>query len=316
MGEKLNFLILGNSHSAELFAEGLISAGCTCVAAVSLVEDLLPDNSDGLKSWSEESSIRYFEIRSANDDKFIEIVESTKPDLLIVNWPQIINRSVLDLFRFGAIGSHPSQLPWGKGRHPLHWQLAMGIRNSCLSFFQLTPGVDEGPLLLQVSIKISDGDTILTLLSKVDSATFAGARDLGLKLIDKRLEPLPLPDVRAGSVWRRRYPADVEIDCRMSTSAIIRLVNSFIPPYPGAKLLTEFGSIIVTSATKFDFKSWELHQIGSVLTTSTSSIVLRADDGPIELKFRDQLPESFSKLQFVLPPSFYSTKEANGYVRR
>ena len=182
-------------------------------------------------------------------------------------------------------------------------------------FFQLTPEVDEGPLLLQVSIEISDGDTILTVLSKVDSATFAGARELGLKIIKKQLEPLPLSDVRAGSVWRRRYPADVEIDCRMSTSAIIRLVNSFIPPYSGAKLLTEFGSIIVTSATKFDFKSWDLHQIGSVLTTTTSSIVLRADDGPIELKFRDQLPESFSKLRFVLPPSFYSTKEANEYVR-
>ena len=46
MGEKLNFLILGNSHSAELFAEGLISAGFSCVAAVLLATDLLPDNSD------------------------------------------------------------------------------------------------------------------------------------------------------------------------------------------------------------------------------------------------------------------------------
>ncbi len=47
MGGKLNFLILGNSHSAELFAEGLISTGCSCVAAVSLAKDLLSDKSDG-----------------------------------------------------------------------------------------------------------------------------------------------------------------------------------------------------------------------------------------------------------------------------
>ena len=137
MGEKLNFLILGNSHSAALFAEGLIGAGCSCVAAVSLTKDLLPNNSEGLKSWSEESSIRYFELRSVNNNNFIEIVESTKPDLLIVNWPRIIKKSVLDLFRLGAIGTHPSQLPWGSGRHPLHWQIAMGIRDSCLSFFKI-----------------------------------------------------------------------------------------------------------------------------------------------------------------------------------
>ena len=311
MDVKPSFLLLGNSSSAAQFADGLISTGCSCVAAVSLAKDLLPNNSDGLKSWSKKSSIRYHQIRSINDIEFNEIVESVEPDLLIVNWPRIINKSVLDLFRLGAIGSHPSQLPWGKGRHPLHWQIAMGIQKSCLSFFQLTPEVDEGPLLLQVPIEISDEETILTLLSKIDNATFTGARELGLKIIKKQLEPLPISDGQVASVWRRRYPEDVEIDCRMSTSAIIRLVHSFIPPYPGAKLVTEFGSIIITSATKCDCESWDLHQIGSVLRFTNKSIVLRVDDGPIELKFQDQLPVIFSKLDFLLPPSFYFKKDKN-----
>ena len=311
MDAKPSFLLLGNSNSAAQFADGLISAGCSCVAAVSLSEDLLPNNSAGLKSWSEKLSVRYSEIRSVDDHDFSEMIKSTDPDLLIVNWPRIINKSVLDLFRLGAIGSHPSQLPWGKGRHPLHWQVAMGIQNSCLSFFQLTPEVDEGPLLLQVPIEISDEDTILTLLSKIDNATFAGARELGLKIIKKQLEPLPISDGMTGSVWRRRYPADVEIDCRMSTSGIIRLVHSFIPPYPGAKLVTEFGSIIITGATKCDFKSWDLYQIGSVLINTANSIVLRADDGPIKLECIDRLPENFSRLQFVHPPSFYFNKDMN-----
>lgn len=311
MDTKPSFLLLGNNNSAAQFADGLISAGCSCVAAVSLPKDLRPNNSDGLKSWSEKLSIKYFEVSGVNNHEFKEIIKSTDPDLLIVNWPRIINKSVLNLFRLGAIGSHPSQLPWGKGRHPLHWQIAMGIQKSCLSFFHLTPEADEGPLLLQVPIEISDEETILTLLSKIDNATFAGARELGLKIIKKQLEPLPISDGQVGSVWRRRYPADVEIDCRMSTSAIIRLVHSFIPPYPGAKLVTEFGSIIITSATKCDFKSWDLHQIGSVLRFTNKSIVLRVDDGPIELKFQDQLPDIFSKLQFLLPPSFYENKDAS-----
>ena len=225
MDAKPSFLLLGNNNSAAQFADGLISAGCSCVAAVSLPKGLLPNNSDGLKSWSEKLSIRYFEIRSTNDHDFAEIVKSTKPDLLIVNWPRVINKSILDLFKLGAIGSHPSQLPWGKGRHPLHWQIAMGMRHAWLSFFQLTPEVDEGPLLLQVPFEITSEDTIMTVLSKMDIATFSGARDLGLKLNRKQQVPLPKSDVRVGSVWRRRYPADVEIDCRMSTSAIIRLVN-------------------------------------------------------------------------------------------
>lgn len=307
MDEKPNFLILGNNDTATRFADGLISAGCTCVAAVSLVKDLLPNNSDGLKSWSEKSSIRYFETKNVNDHDFIEIVKSTEPDLLIVNWPRLINKPILELFRLGAIGSHPSPLPWGKGRHPLHWQIAMGFRNGCLSFWQLTPEVDKGPMLLQVPFEITSEDTILTLIAKVDVATFNGARELGLKITKKRLGPFSATDVRVGSVWRRRYPADVEIDCRMSASAIIRLVNSFIPPYPGTRLITEFGTLVITSASKCDFKSWDMYQIGSVLKSTPESLVLRADDGPIELKFKDRLAENFRNLQFVYPPSFYST---------
>jgi hypothetical protein len=149
------------------------------------------------------------------------------------------------------------------------------------------------------------------VLSKIDQATFSGARELGLKLIKDQFEPLKLADVSKGSTWRRRYPSDVEIDCRMSISAIVRLVNSFIPPYPGAKLLTEFGSVTITGASKHDFKGWDMYQIGSVLKTGTNSIVLRADDGPVELKYNGQVSEIFFRLQLVHPPSFYSTKENN-----
>ena len=49
MGEKLNFLILSNSQSAESFAEDLIGAGCSYVANVPLAKVLLPENSEELK---------------------------------------------------------------------------------------------------------------------------------------------------------------------------------------------------------------------------------------------------------------------------
>ena len=85
MDAKPSFLLLGNNNSAAQFADGLISAGCSCVAAVSLPKGLLPNNSDGLKSWSEKLSIKYFEVSSVNNHEFKEIIKSTDPDLLIVN---------------------------------------------------------------------------------------------------------------------------------------------------------------------------------------------------------------------------------------
>ena len=50
MGEKLNFLILSNSQSAESFAEDFIGAGCSYVATAPLAKVLLLENSKELKS--------------------------------------------------------------------------------------------------------------------------------------------------------------------------------------------------------------------------------------------------------------------------
>ena len=308
MSEPARFLILGNSQSAERFADGFADGGLPCVGAVSLRESLLPDNSNGLASWASKKAVNYFEITDANSVEFKTIVEKTGAELLLVQWTRILSQATISMFAAGAIGTHPSFIPWGRGRHPLHWQIVMGYSKIFLSIFQLTSEIDSGPLLLQPPIVVDSDETILTLVEKVNATTYQSGLELANQLLTNGCFTEISKVATRGSTWRKRTLEDIEIECRMSQDSISRLVRSIQPPYVGARLLTEFGSLTIEKVSSCHFAGWELHQIGSVLAVHKKSLVLRIDDGPVELFIYGSITERLHEVAFLKPPSFYKNR--------
>ena len=306
------FIILGNSETAESFADGFISAGNLCVGAVSLRTELLPANSRGLEVWASRKSIDYFEIADANSIEFTKIVESSSAELLLVQWPKIISEKTIELFSQGAFGTHPTCLPWGRGRHPLHWQIAMGYSKICLCVFRLTSEIDSGPIILKYHIKIEKDESILTLIKKINLSTFQCGLELSKMLRGSSSFLESQKGKISGSLWRKRTPEDIEIDCRMSCDSISRLVRSIIPPYLGAKLITEFGILTVTEALSCQFENWEFNQIGAVLAVRDTSLVMRADDGPIELFIHGDMDPRLGYCKFLRPPRYYKSQLIDG----
>jgi methionyl-tRNA formyltransferase len=305
MNNNFKFMVAGNGRLAESFAEGLIDAGLKCLGAISLSQKMRPTNSPGLSSWAFQASVKFYEVENINSPEFTALAKAICADLLVVEWPQLLDTQTIDLFPLGAIGSHPSQIPWGRGRHPLHWQIVMGYPETTLSFFRLSSKVDAGPLLLQLPILIRDNETVLTLLEKVCHSAFRGGKEIGSKLFENGSFVEILQGMGDGSVWRKRILEDVEIDCRMTRNSISRLVRSVLPPYLGAKLVTEVGVFTVSKADTTDFRNWDFQQIGSLLEISKDSIVVRVDDGPIRLFLDGGDVEKLRYCSFVMPPSFY-----------
>ena len=305
MADIERFLILGNGESAERFADGFIHSGMSCVGAVCLIDELLPDNSNGLSTWAFKKNIQCFKISDVNGVEFKRIVEKTNPQLLLVQWPKILNQTTLEMFSAGSMGSHPSHIPWGRGRHPLHWQIAMGYSKTFLSIFQLTAEIDFGPLFLQFPIDIDHDETVLTLNGKVNDALYHGGLLLGKQLlVNGSILEVQIP-TGPGSTWRKRTIEDIEIDCRMSRDSISLLVRSILPPYVGARLVTEFGSIVVLSAHETHFLDWNYYQIGAILEIGSDSLTVRVGDGPMKLIVNRPVPEGLVQGGFVRPPSFY-----------
>jgi len=305
MKKSFTFLVLGNKSLSMSLASSFIDSGMACVAAVSANPKFRPDGASGLSDWAKSQSVEHFEIADVNGAEFKSLCERVQPDTLLVEWHQILKTPTIDLFPLGVIGTHPSQIPYGRGRHPLHWQIVMGYSEISISFFKMTSEIDKGPLLLQRQIQCDLSETIHSLEEKVSLVGY----ECGLVLADQLLKFGSFKEIMkpnsVGTTWRKRVVADVEIDCRMSRNSILRLVNSVLPPYLGAKLVTKHETLNVVEAVICNFFDWQFHQIGAVLDFREKSIVLRVDDGPIELFFKEPLSQELRACNFVFPPSHY-----------
>ena len=66
----------------------------------------------------------------------------------------------------GVLGFHPTKLPQNRGRHPLIWALALGLKKVPQHFF-MDEGADSGDILSQKDFDISHNDDAKTLYDKV-----------------------------------------------------------------------------------------------------------------------------------------------------
>src|SRR5260370_29158134 len=64
--------------------------------------------------------------------------------------------------KHGMIQFHPSLLPLHRGPSSIPWAIIRGRTETGLSIFRPTPGLDEGPVILQKRLPIGPDDTALS----------------------------------------------------------------------------------------------------------------------------------------------------------
>ena len=304
---QLKFALMGNTTFTEQMGNGFIQSGIKCVHAFSNLKSDLPISTRGIHDWASKNEIPHDEVKDANSAEFKSFIENLQLDFVAVSWPKMITEAVISIPRLGFIGSHPTHLPFGRGRHPLHWLISMGIKSTYLSFFLLDDGVDSGDILLQLPIQVNQFDDINTLEQKINSAAFIGGNTIGIDLLTSQsISPTPQPR-NIGSKWRKRESADIEIDCRMSCDAIVRLVRSITSPYECAILICKDSQIRIKEAERLTIllDDWYLHSVGTVINYSNSHVDLRADDGVVRLYFDLDQVQPFLLPDSLYPPSHY-----------
>lgn len=83
--------------------------------------------------------------------------------LALANVSRIVARTTLEACPKGAICYHPSLLPKYRGRNAVADALRAGERKTGVTVFWPDDGADTGPILLQLSCEIADGDTPMSL---------------------------------------------------------------------------------------------------------------------------------------------------------
>jgi methionyl-tRNA formyltransferase len=97
---------------------------------------------------------------------------------VVVAYGHILLPEVLDLPPGGSINVHASLLPELRGAAPINWAVVRGLDETGVSIMRMTPGMDEGPVLLQVREPIDDRTTASELyenLAESGAAALIGA---------------------------------------------------------------------------------------------------------------------------------------------
>lgn len=124
--------------------------------------------------------------------KEFEYILSKNPDVIITcAYGQIIPVELLETPKYKAINVHASLLPKLRGGSPLHRAIINGYTETGITIMYMAPGMDDGDIITQESIKINDTDNVGTIHDKLSIL----GRDLLLKT---------LPDIFNGNATRTK----------------------------------------------------------------------------------------------------------------
>ena len=224
----------------------------------------------------------HVKVENINDKENIDMLKSINPDIiLVIGWSQILKEEILSLPKLGIIGSHPTLLPKYRGRAPIPWSIIKGLKESGLTFFYMTQGIDTGDILDQRKFEITSTDDATSIYEKI---TTLGKIMLleNLSLLEKgKAKRIKQDESQFIEYWPKRNPDDGKIDWSKSAKDIHTLIRATTHPYPGAFSLFKKSKLKIWKAKYVDEdltspgKIMSIDQDGVKIGTGNGSIILQ-----------------------------------------
>lgn len=106
--------------------------------------------------------------RPEYDQQLLNEISNAKPDLIILaGFMYILGKEVIDAYPNRIINIHPSLLPKYPGLHTHRKVIANGDKQHGLSIHYVTAELDAGPIIMQKTIDVIDGDDEHTLAERL-----------------------------------------------------------------------------------------------------------------------------------------------------
>ena len=242
-------------------------------------------NSDyyDLTPLAKANNIPVFYRTKNNQDEIISFINSKKPDIIYCfGWSHILPKIILSIPKHGVIGFHPAELPNNRGRHPIIWSLFLGLKQTASTFFVMDEGADTVDIISQEKIKIIE-DNAFSLYNKIINVALKQIVSFSLELETKGafLDKIK-QDKTEGNSWRKRTKNDGKIDFRMTSRAILNLVNALSRPYVGAHLEFQEKEVKVWEVKEEKINKLN-HEPGKVLKIDGSDLIVKTYDGSIRI---------------------------------
>lgn len=241
-------------------------------------------NSDfvDLKPLCDINKIPCLHVVDINSATSVQWIKNLKPDIIFCfGWSSIIKKDILALAPIGTVGYHPAKLPKNRGRHPLIWALALGLKESASTFFFMDNYADSGDILSQVNFEIDYQDDARSLYEKVVKLALIQIEEF-IPAIEKGIHKKIKQKNKQSNYWRKRNELDGEIDFRMNSRSIYNLTRALTKPYIGSHIRFNKNNYSVWKVKESN-NFQENIEPGRVLRVHGKVFVVKTYDGAIEI---------------------------------
>jgi methionyl-tRNA formyltransferase len=159
----MRIVIVGQQAFGKSVLEAFIARGDT-IAGVFAAPEKPGSRPDPLVVAAEERKLPVYRFPKYSAPEALETLKACNADIGVMAYVLLFAPPEFCVIpKHGMIQFHPSLLPLHRGPASIPWAIIRGRAETGLTIFRPTPGLDEGPIILQKRVPIGPNDTAVSL---------------------------------------------------------------------------------------------------------------------------------------------------------
>ena len=156
----MKIAIVGQQDFGKAVLEAFLARGDQ-VAAVFCAPEKEGARPDVLRVAAQEKGLKLHQFKSLRAPEAVQAMRETGADLGIMAFVlQFAPQEFVNIPKRGTLQFHPSLLPKYRGPSSINWPITRGEKETGLSIFRPTDGLDEGAVILQKRTAVGENDTL------------------------------------------------------------------------------------------------------------------------------------------------------------
>jgi len=229
-----NVLFMGSKRLGLRCLEQMCKVAPASLSGIMIYDDREDTRSiyDAFVSFCSNIEVPFYSVRKRKESE--EVIRKVKPDLcIVVGWYWLISKETLNVVPYGFLGLHNSLLPKYRGAAPLVWAIINDEKETGISLFSFTEGMDDGDIWAQEKVSIKDDDYISDILNKIEDKGAYLFKTKYKDILEAKIEPKSQKHEEA-TYCAMRFPFDGEIDWNKPARYVYNYIRAQSEPYPGA----------------------------------------------------------------------------------
>jgi methionyl-tRNA formyltransferase len=159
----MRVVIVGQQAFGKTVLEAFVERGDT-IAGVFAAPEKPGSRPDPLVAAAEEKKFPVYRFPKYSEQEALDALKACDADIGVMAYVLLFAPpQFCSIPKHGMIQFHPSLLPLHRGPAAIPWAIIRGRSETGLTIFRPTPGLDEGPVILQKRVPIGPNDTAASL---------------------------------------------------------------------------------------------------------------------------------------------------------